>query len=108
MRVIAISDVGKARDTNQDYYEIPSKDEDIALFILADGMGGYNGGEIASKLAVGAAKNYIVTNFENTEKDKVSLQELVITCFIVICINSCSMSRTFSGRRRMNISYARA
>ena len=77
MRVIASTDIGKARETNQDYYEIPNEDEDIALFILADGMGGYSGGEIASKLATNAAKNYIVTNFESTEKDKTHLLELI-------------------------------
>ena len=82
MRVIASTDIGKARDTNQDYYEIPGKDEELALFILADGMGGYNGGEIASKLASNAAKNYITTNFPNIEKDKVSLQELVKSAII--------------------------
>lgn len=34
-------------------------------------------GEIASKLAVTTAKNYIMTNYDKTEKDKDSLLELV-------------------------------
>ena len=39
--------------------------------------GGYNGGEIASNLAVNSAKNYIENNFKNTPKDKESLIQLV-------------------------------
>ncbi len=77
MKVFATSDVGKAREINEDYFSISYNDDEIQLFILADGMGGYNGGEVASKLAVTTAKNYIVTNYEKTEKDKDSLLELV-------------------------------
>ena len=40
-------------------------------------MGGYNGGEIASKLAVNSASNYIISNFENSKADKESLLSLV-------------------------------
>ena len=70
-KAFATSDVGKAREINEDYFYISYPDDEIQLFILADGMGGYNGGEIASKLAVTTAKNYIQTNFskEKTEKD---------------------------------------
>ena len=77
MRIIASTDIGKARETNQDYCEIPSQEENLPLCILADGMGGYNGGEIASKLAVDAAKKYIINNFEMTDKDRIHLQELI-------------------------------
>ena len=42
----ASSDIGKAREINQDYYSIPKPEDSLQLFILADGMGGYNGGEI--------------------------------------------------------------
>ena len=37
----AKSDIGKARELNQDYYYISSPEETIGLYILADGMGGY-------------------------------------------------------------------
>ncbi len=71
------SDVGKTRDMNQDYYYISDDQSEIKLFILADGMGGYKGGEIASKLAVTCAKNYIENNFKETPKDKESLIQLI-------------------------------
>lgn len=63
MEVFAKSDIGKARDKNQDYFYIPKEEGDIDLLILADGMGGYNGGELASKIAVDSAKEYICNNY---------------------------------------------
>lgn len=77
IRAFATSDVGKAREINEDYFYISYPDDKIQLFILADGMGGYNGGEIASKLAVTAAKNYILTNFDENNTNKDVLLELV-------------------------------
>ena len=64
IKAYAKSDIGKVRDTNQDYYYKSDSLDEIQLFILADGMGGYNGGEIASKLAVQSAKSYIENNFK--------------------------------------------
>ena len=40
-------------------------------------MGGYNGGEIASSLAVTAARNYILSNFEKKMDNKETLLELI-------------------------------
>lgn len=77
MRVFAKTDLGKARDVNEDFYYIASKDDEIKLYILADGMGGYNGGEIASKLATASVKNYIETNFPQIEKDKEGILKLI-------------------------------
>lgn len=79
MKVYANTDVGKAREMNQDYYYISSPEDEIQLFILADGMGGYQGGEIASRLATISAKGYIESNFSNIEHDKESIQKLVLS-----------------------------
>ncbi len=77
IKAYAKSDVGKTREMNQDFFYISDSLDEVQLYILADGMGGYNGGEIASKLAVTCAKNYIQNNFKETSKDKESLIQLV-------------------------------
>lgn len=75
--VFAKSDIGKVREQNQDYYYIPSSDSDLKLYILADGMGGYKGGEVASKMATEAVKEYVHLNFQKTEGLKEKILELV-------------------------------
>ena len=78
MRILAKSDIGKAREMNQDSYYISDLEkDDIKLYILADGMGGYKGGEIASSLAVANTRNYIFNNFKNIKKDREGILELI-------------------------------
>ena len=77
IKAYAKSDVGKVREINEDSFYISDSLDEIQLYILADGMGGYKGGEIASKLAIQSAKNYIENNFKQIEKDKDSIIQLV-------------------------------
>ena len=77
IKAYARSDIGKARQMNQDYFYISDSLSNVQLFVLADGMGGYNGGEIASSLATKCVKSYIENNFEEVPKDKDSLIQLV-------------------------------
>lgn len=75
--VFAKTDIGKAREKNQDYYYV-SKDTDVPrIYILADGMGGYKGGEVASKLATESVKKYIENNFSNIIKEKEEILKLI-------------------------------
>ena len=73
----AKSDIGKARQTNQDYFYISDTLNDVKLYILADGMGGYKGGEIASQMATTCVKKYIENNYKEISKDRDSLIQLV-------------------------------
>ncbi len=77
MRIFAKSDIGKAREMNQDCFYISKPEDEIKLCIVADGMGGYKGGEIASKLAVETSKNYIINNFESIQHDREGILNLV-------------------------------
>ena len=67
MLIYAKTDIGKARQMNQDYIYISDKLGDIKLCVLADGMGGYKGGEVASRIATFSAKEYIEKNIGNIE-----------------------------------------
>ena len=49
LEVIRITDVGRRREHNEDAV---ASDLDIGLVVLADGMGGYNAGEVASQMAI--------------------------------------------------------
>ena len=77
IKAYAKSDVGKVRELNEDSFYISDSLDEVQLYMLADGMGGYKGGEIASKLAIQSAKNYIQSNFKEIEKDKDSIIQLV-------------------------------
>ena len=66
IKAYAKSDKGNVREINEDYFYISNSLDEVQLYILADGMGGYNGGEVASQLAVQTAKNYIENNFKET------------------------------------------
>jgi PPM family protein phosphatase len=46
---VEMTDVGRVREHNEDHI---GSDPDIGLWVLADGMGGYNAGEVASGIAV--------------------------------------------------------
>ena len=77
MRIFAKSDIGKARDMNQDSFYISKPEDELQLCIVADGMGGYKGGEIASKLAVETSKNYIINNFDKSKHDREEILKLI-------------------------------
>ena len=77
MIAFAKTDVGKAREINQDYYYTSKTEDKLQIYIIADGMGGYNGGEIASKLATTTALSYIQSNFEAVPKEKDDILKLI-------------------------------
>lgn len=55
------------RKINQDYFY---KSKYIPLYIVADGMGGHNAGEIASKMSTEVIREYIEDNYEKLDSDK--------------------------------------
>ena len=77
MQVFAKTDIGRERKINEDFYYISEAEDKIKLFILADGMGGYNAGEVASKMAVEAVKEYIYKHFQKNKDSKEKIENLL-------------------------------
>src|ERR1700752_1270841 len=61
LRFVGLSDTGKVREHNEDTIAV---DQDIGLLVLADGMGGYNAGEVASGIAVKTIVNLVRQHVE--------------------------------------------
>ena len=61
MKTFSLTDVGRVRESNQDYvYTSESPVGNLPnLFIVADGMGGHNAGDVASKYTVEQIVSYI-------------------------------------------------
>lgn len=73
------SDVGKVRANNEDSTYI---NRESKILMIADGMGGHNGGEIASKLAVETISKYLTNLIENN-----TIEEIKIDNYLVKALN---------------------
>jgi protein phosphatase len=49
MRSYGATDVGRRREANEDSF---LRDDDVGLWVVADGMGGHAAGEVASREAI--------------------------------------------------------
>lgn len=59
MEFVAKSDVGKRRTNNEDSFLTKIFNDELALFIVADGLGGYASGEVASNIITETISSYI-------------------------------------------------
>lgn len=75
VRSCAISDVGRKRQKNEDSYLI---NDELNLFIVADGMGGHAGGEYASRIAI----QTIEQKFQDNLKAPVAESEVILKAAI--------------------------
>lgn len=61
-----LSDTGRIRQNNEDAV---GEDADLGLLVLADGMGGYNAGEVASGIAVDTLITHVREHWEQAATD---------------------------------------
>lgn len=77
MKFFGLTDIGRTRKQNQDSIFICDDFENVKYFIIADGMGGVNGGEIASTTAISAIKSYIDENIYDIELVEDQINDLI-------------------------------
>lgn len=63
-----LTDMGRVRNNNEDAI---AEDQDIGLLILADGMGGYNAGEIASGIAITTIQDTVQREWKTLKRGQV-------------------------------------
>ena len=61
----ARTDIGKKRKHNEDAF---LQDDELGLYIVADGIGGHASGEVASKMAVDALQEFFTATAEDPER----------------------------------------
>jgi protein phosphatase len=75
MEYSAFSHKGLQRKSNEDYYYVSDESQNTFFMIVADGMGGHNAGELASKLAV----EHVASYFTEKARELIPTDELVST-----------------------------
>lgn len=72
------SDIGNARQMNEDFIDFFYNKENILLALLSDGMGGHKGGEVASEMAVAQLGHRFENSHAKTILElKESLEEFI-------------------------------
>lgn len=70
LEIVRLTDVGLLRDHNEDTI---ASDETIGLVLLADGMGGYKAGEVASEIAILSMTGELKDTVDNQRPGRVDL-----------------------------------
>lgn len=78
MRIVAKTDIGRVRSSNQDSYAAGEFRNGVAWAVVCDGMGGSAGGNVASSTAVKSISERITTGYR-TNMTSSSIRNLLIT-----------------------------
>jgi PPM family protein phosphatase len=75
LKVWCQTDVGLRRESNQDFFLV---DEELGLYVVADGMGGHRGGEVASRLASESLLEYVRKSVREIGSRKLNPRSILI------------------------------
>lgn len=79
MEFVAKTDVGLRRSNNEDSYFAKKYSDEVSLYIVADGLGGYEGGEIASRLLTIKMSRYFEEHLNDDLKDESIVSDVLLT-----------------------------
>lgn len=82
LTAVGITDIGLCRDSNQDAYTILNLPDGAVLAVLCDGMGGENGGNVASDLTVKTIAGQMQRGYHPDLGD-VSIRALILSAISV-------------------------
>jgi protein phosphatase len=112
-----ITDIGNQRNHNEDCFSLQSTVKKVesphgrslqaqGLYILCDGMGGHEGGEVASALAVETLENYFAEHW----RDRLPTEEQILEAIGLAnrAIFDLNQERSSSGSGRMGTTLAMA
>lgn len=103
------TDIGKMRATNQDNFFTMRISDNVLMFVLCDGMGGTNGGNIASNLAIRTFSEYIeqfLSDYIDSETDMCRSEEVNFTSLLsdaVLAANAAVYSRAHENSELANM-----
>ncbi len=98
-----LSDVGNARPNNEDYQFAGKIGNEEYLFIVADGMGGHNAGEVASRSAVTELVHKIEKNRKNNIP--IDLESLINEINDMLYLESTQMSKKSGMGTTLSVLY---
>ncbi|MGV3580864.1 MAG: Stp1/IreP family PP2C-type Ser/Thr phosphatase [Methylophilus sp.] len=85
LSIVRLSDTGKLRKRNEDTI---ASDVSIGLAVLADGMGGYNAGDVASQMAVLTITADLKTKFKHAIQENQLIDTSNIKSHLVNAVNT--------------------
>ena len=81
------TDAGNVRKVNEDYADY-YENELFSIYVIADGMGGHNAGEVASKQAVDDVIDYLKDNYDNESDHQDILKDAICEANYKIYVDS--------------------
>ena len=93
MKIVAKTDKGRVRESNQDAYAVGEFPDEVAWAVVCDGMGGVSGGNIASALAVKVISDKINASYRQNMRDS-SIKNMLDSALVAANIEVYDMADT--------------
>lgn len=100
MKIVAKTDKGKVRSSNQDAYAVGEFPDEVAWAVVCDGMGGAAGGNIASALAVKVISDKINASYRE-QMSPSSIKNMLDSALIAANIEVYDLADTKSELKGM-------